>query len=271
MSVSIGLVIGGGLSIVLGRLCHSASDNATKSITAIEASQPLATLQPTPNASAYVNFTGRVRNINQPLYKSILAKKLDSQEHDAVRIRSKTYQRIEEIRPSGIVVHSENAIARSEIGGDVAVKCPNDNQVVLTHRNYFDMLYRKGEDEFEPAKDTSITIFGSSENRKTLGYRKEEHIIANGAVVSGVGLVESKLVYPSSGKPLLMWVLASPDSRRLLGRPSFVVYGDKDALLDQQEVLAHILGSIGTVCTVIGFAMVFGGGYLGYTKYKNNS
>ncbi|EQC26893.1 hypothetical protein SDRG_15316, partial [Saprolegnia diclina VS20] len=215
----------------------------------------------TPGTTAYVQFTGRLAAVNQPLFKSALARRVEAATADAIRIRSVTYQVTEEVARDGLVMQSEHQVASSEVGGNVAVDAHDGRRVVLSHPSYFGMLYRKGEDAFAPAKDTNISVLGGDEpRRKTLGYRTAERTIPNNDVVSGIGIVESALVYGETGAPTLSWTLAPPGHRHLQGRPSFVVYGGQEGLVQRQERSADALGAVG-------LAMVMGGGYLFWSQH----
>ncbi|OQS00543.1 hypothetical protein ACHHYP_03413 [Achlya hypogyna] len=271
MFAGVGLVIGGGVTVVLGRLVNAVSDTVRADSEVVRASLPFESLPAEPLAAgttAYVQFTGRLAPVNQSLFKSAISRRLEATEADAIRVRSTTFQVTEEAARDGILVQSENKVASSEVGGDVAVVAHDGGRrVVLRHGRYFSMLYRAGEDSFEPAKDTNISVFGDGDQRrKTIGYRTAEATIPKNHVVSGVGIVESALVYGESGAPALAWTLAPPSHRHLQGRPSFVVYGGPDALILEQERIADTLGSIGTMLTVVGLAAVFGGCYFALTK-----
>ncbi|CAK4069968.1 unnamed protein product [Aphanomyces euteiches] len=261
---SIGAALGGSAIVYLGQKLKASSTRAYSDTKLIADTKDITSLPAKPSyerESDYVTFSGRLNNFDSPLLKSAMMQRMNSDTHDAIRIKTKTYQRTEDSVSRSVAVVSENLVSESETGGIVAVEPFNAGsaKVLLRDSVYIKSLYKGGVEEFKPAVESSISVFGERPASKTIGFRVVERLIPANQVVSGVGLVEAKMVAGAAGAPTLQWVLASPDHAKLHGRPSFLVYGDKDDLVQQRQNEAGSLADIGDVVTAVGVVgIVFG-------------
>ncbi|RHY84305.1 hypothetical protein DYB26_004633 [Aphanomyces astaci] len=250
----VGLAVGGGVFCYIGHKIKASSSRALRDIQIILESRDIASIPATPSHerhTEYVSFSGRLKSFDSPLLKSAIMRRMNSDVHDAIRLTSTTYQRAEEAA-GHVLLHTETKVSESEAGGIVAVEpfTATSTKVLLKDSVYFRSLYRAGEDEFKPSVDSSISIFSESAKSKTIGFRTSERLIPVDQVVSGVGLVEGRLVPGATGAPKLEWVLVHPDL--VHDRPALVVYGDKSDLVRRRKREAGQLDDIGDVFSVLG-------------------
>ncbi|KAF0697525.1 Aste57867_11790 [Aphanomyces stellatus] len=269
----IGFLVGGSVFYYTGQKIKESSTRALRDTAVIADSQDISTLPVTPaheRDSAYVSFSGRLKGFDSPLLQSAISRRTSSTVLDAIRIHSKTFQRCEEMASRNVLVHTDTQVSESEVGGAVAVEpfTAASTTVVVKDKSFIKSLYKAGEDEFKPAVETNVTIFGDAPRSKTIGFRTVERLIPVDGVVSGIGVVEGRLVAGATGAPKLTWVLVPADDGKARGRPSFLVYGDKDDLIRQRQRKAGDLDTIGDVLSVLGAAGVLLGGY---TLMKQNS
>ncbi|ETV98284.1 hypothetical protein H310_08996, partial [Aphanomyces invadans] len=269
----IGLAASGGVFMYIGHKVKAASSRALRDTHAILESKDIATISATPSheqQSEYVSFSGRLKPFDSPLLKSAIMRRMNSDVHDAIRLKSTTYQRAEEAA-GHVLVHTETKVSESEAGGIVAVEpfMATSSKVLLKDSVYYRSLYRAGEDEFKPAVDSSVSIFSEAPKTKTIGFRTTERLIPVDQVVSGVGVVEGRLVPGATGAPKLEWVLIHPDHDKVHNRPSFVVYGDKSDLVRARKQQAATLDDIGDVLSVIGAVGVVIGAFSIYKSTSN--
>ncbi|KAF0697524.1 Aste57867_11789 [Aphanomyces stellatus] len=256
----IGFLLGGGVFYLAGHKLKESSARVLGDTTVIAGSQDISMLPATPaheRDSAYVSFSGRLKGFDSPLLQSAISRRTNSTALDAIRIHSKTFHRYDEI------VTIEQKVSESEVGGAVAVEpfTATSTTVVVKNDRFIQSLYKAGDDEFTPAVDSNMTIFGDAPRSKTIGFRTVERLIPVDGAVSGVGFVEGRLVAGATGAPKLTWVLVPTDDGKSRARPAFLVYGDKDDLIREQQRKAAEFNTDGSVLKALGVAMVLIGGF----------